>query len=188
MIYVRRGSVRVVYEDQGEPFVMEAGDLVLQPPLIRHRVLESSPGLEVVEVSAPALHETFADHDLELPNGERPERMFGRQHFLRHVAAETVWTPLNGGEAQETAIAQATGQLAEVRTIRPAGASELSFAAHRGELVFGFVLEGAAALGSRQLGSADAFVIPPEEPWALSGMSGDFRLLHVTTARLDAAA
>ena len=47
---------------------MEAGELVLQPPLIRHRVLESSPGLEVVEISAPALHETFADHDLKLPN------------------------------------------------------------------------------------------------------------------------
>ncbi|HWI75836.1 MAG TPA: cupin domain-containing protein, partial [Sphingomicrobium sp.] len=43
MIYVRSGWVRVVYEDQGDPFVMEAGDLVLQPPEIRHRVLESSP-------------------------------------------------------------------------------------------------------------------------------------------------
>ena len=53
MIFVRRGWVRVVYEDQGEPFVMNAGDLVLQPPEIRHRVLESSPGLEVVEISAP---------------------------------------------------------------------------------------------------------------------------------------
>ena len=63
MIAVRRGWVRVVYEDQGEPFVMEAGDLVLQPPEIRHRVLESSPGLEVVEITCPALHETFADHE-----------------------------------------------------------------------------------------------------------------------------
>ena len=44
MIFVRRGWVRVVYEDQGEPFVMNAGDMVLQPPEIRHRVLESSPG------------------------------------------------------------------------------------------------------------------------------------------------
>jgi quercetin dioxygenase-like cupin family protein len=188
LIYVRRGSVRVVYEDQGEPFVMEAGDLVLQPPLIRHRVLESSAGLEVVEITGPALHETFADHELELPNGERPQRMFGGQRFLRHIASETAWTPFNGGEAQETAIAQSTGHLAEARTIRPAGALEMSFAAHEGELVFGFVLEGQATLGRHQLGPADAFVIPPEEPWRLTGMSDDFRLLHVTTARLDAAA
>jgi len=48
MIYVARGWVRVVYEDQGEPFVIREGDLVLQPPEIRHRVLESSGGLEVV--------------------------------------------------------------------------------------------------------------------------------------------
>ena len=31
MIYCRRGWVRVVYEDQGPPFVMEPGDCVLQP-------------------------------------------------------------------------------------------------------------------------------------------------------------
>ena len=77
MIVVRRGWVRLVYEDQGEPFVMRAGDLVLQPPEIRHRVLESSPGLEVVEIGAPALHATFADHELELPNGSNPARRFG---------------------------------------------------------------------------------------------------------------
>jgi len=188
MIYVRRGWVRVVYEDQGEPFVMREGDLVLQPPLIRHRVLESSAGLDVVEVSAPALHETFADHELELPNGEQPGRMFGRQHFLRHVAADTPWTPFNGGEAQQTGIVDATGQLAEVRTIRPVMATEMSFASHEGELVFGFVLEGTAELGNHQLGLADAFVIPPGEAWALTGMSRDFHLLHVTTGRLDAGA
>jgi len=65
MIYVRRGWVRVVYQDQGEPFVMNEGDLVLQPPELRHRVLESSGPLEVVEITAPAAHETFADHETE---------------------------------------------------------------------------------------------------------------------------
>ena len=32
MIFVKAGWVRLVYEDQGEPFVMVAGDCVLQPP------------------------------------------------------------------------------------------------------------------------------------------------------------
>ena len=50
MIYCYKGWVRLVYEDQGSPFVMQAGDCVLQPPQIRHRVLESSPGLEVIEI------------------------------------------------------------------------------------------------------------------------------------------
>lgn len=184
LIAVRSGWARLVYEDQGEPFVARAGDVVLQPPQIRHRVLESSPGLEVIEVGCPALHETLADHELELPNGARPGRMFGSQRFLHHIAAETRWTPFNGGEAQETAIADATGQLADFRTIRPAGASAMSFAPHRGELVFGFVLDGTARCGDAALCPADAFVIPPGEPWSLSGMSDDFRLLHLTTAAL----
>jgi len=49
--------------------------------------------------------------------------------------------------------------------------------------VFGFVLEGSARLaceGTYTLGPADAFVIPPDRPWGLTGMSPDFRLLHVT--------
>src|SRR6185437_11468130 len=68
MIFCRKGWVRVVYEDQGEPFVLAPGDCVVQPPQIRHRVLENSPGLEVIEIGCPALHETFADHAMSLPN------------------------------------------------------------------------------------------------------------------------
>ena len=186
LIVVRRGWVRVVYEDQGEPFIMHEGDLVLQPPGIRHRVLESFPGLEVMEITAPALHETFADHALHLPNGDNPERLFGGQRFLRHVAATTPWTSFRGGEAQETAIADATAGFAEVRTIRPAGARSMDVAAHEGELVFGFVLDGSAILdATHALNAGDAFVIRPGEAWRLADISPDFRLLHVTTARLD---
>ncbi|MFT5288179.1 MAG: quercetin dioxygenase-like cupin family protein [Planctomycetota bacterium] len=47
MIFCLSGWVKLVYEDQGDPFVLRAGDCVIQPPHIRHRVLESSPGLEV---------------------------------------------------------------------------------------------------------------------------------------------
>jgi quercetin dioxygenase-like cupin family protein len=187
IIYVRRGWVRVVYQDQGEPFVMEAGDMVLQPPEIRHRVLESSPGLEVVEISAPALHETFADHELKLPNDALGERLWSGQRFLRHVAAETPWTAFGDVEVQETGLRAATASLAHARTIRPRSPAN-AFAPHDGELVFGFVLDGSARLergGSFPLGPADAFVIPPNEAWQLSAMSEDFRLLHVTTAPLD---
>ena len=188
IIYVRRGWVRVVYEGQGEPFVMKAGDLVLQPPEIRHRVLENSPGLEVVEVTAPALHETIADHGLELPNGRlEPNRLFGSQQFVRHVAADAPWTGLRGAEVQQTAINAATGGLADVRTIRAGTAATIDFQAHEGELVFGFILDGRARLdfsGSHELGPVDAFVIPPHEAWRLDEMSDDFRLLHVTTARM----
>lgn len=187
LISVRKGSVRVVYEDQGEPFVMREGDLVLQPPGIRHRVLESSPGLEVVEITCPAVHETFADHDLDLPNRHDPARQFGAQRFLHHAAAQSPWTSFGAGEAQETDVGNATGGLAEVRTIRPVGGKPIAFPAHAGELVFGFVLAGSGVLdfgGGFPVGPGDSFVIPPDEPWRLTDGSDDLRLLHVTTASL----
>jgi quercetin dioxygenase-like cupin family protein len=185
-LYVRRGWVRLLYEDQGDAFVMGEGDLVLQPPEIRHRVLESSSNFEIIEIGAPAVHATFADHALELPNGSHAGRIYGGQQFLHHKAAENAWTPFEGAEAQETAMAEATGGLADVRTIRPGAAGKLDFPPHDGELTFGFVLDGSATLGGHGgLNPADSFVIPPDKSWRLSGMSPDFRLLHVTTARLD---
>ena len=189
MIYVARGWVRVVYEDQGEPFVMQAGDLVLQPPFIRHRVLDSAPGLEVIEIGCPALHTTYSDHELGLPNGAVPERLFAGQRFLRHVAADTPWTPFCGGQAQETAMRAATAGLADVRTIRILGQQPICLPAHDGELSFGYVLSGTARLDHGEghaLGSGDAIVIPPDEAWALANASPDFRLLHVTTAPMPA--
>ena len=187
LLYVRRGWVRVVYQDQGEPFVMNEGDLVLQPPGIRHQVLESSAGFEIVEISAPAVHATYADHRVELPNGSSPGGIFGGQRFLRHVAADTAWTPANGGEAQETEVEVATSGLAEVGTLRPRNGEALAFGGHGGELVFGFVLDGSAMLdyrGMHEVGPADAFVIPPGHAWRLTHPSPDFRLLHMTTAKL----
>lgn len=189
MIFVRSGWVRVVYQDQGAAFVMEAGDIVLQPPGIRHRVLESSAGLEVIEIGCPAVHETLADHQLELPNGKVDcAREFGGQRFVRHIAATGQWTAFHGGEAQESAIATATRGLAEVRIVRlPDGSIEVP--AHHGELVFGFVAQGRATLdGLSELDPGCAFIIPPGDPWRLDRASVDFRLLHVTTARLDDAA
>ena len=184
LIAVRHGWVRVVYQGQGEPFVMAAGDLVLQPPGIRHRVLESSPGLEVIELTLPAEHETFADHALALPDGPADPGLTWRgQHFLHHVAADAPWTAWHGAEAQATGLDAATGGLAEAHVLRPGASSGIALPAHAGELVFGFVLEGTAILdfrGGHGLHPTDAFVIPPGEPWRLTDMSDDFRLLYMT--------
>ncbi|MDQ3469643.1 MAG: cupin, partial [Actinomycetota bacterium] len=115
MIYCAAGWVRVVYEDQGPPFVMHAGDCVLQPPGLRHRVLESSPGFEAVEIGCPAEHETYPDHDVQLPTAaRRPDRDFGGQRFVHHVAAGASWAPWRavGFECRDTGIGDATKGLA----------------------------------------------------------------------------
>ena len=127
MIYCAHGQVRLVYEDQGPPFVLAAGDCVLQPPRIRHRVLESSAGMEVVEVSCPAEHDTFFDHELELPTAaHRPDREFEGMRFLRHVASEAVWRPWRrrGFECRDLGIGAATRGLAAAMVVRRARAGQ----------------------------------------------------------------
>jgi len=191
MIYCLAGWVRVVYEDQGPPLVMQAGDCVLQPPQIRHRVLESSPGLEVLEVGCPAEHETWADHDLELPTPSiRPERDFSGQRFVLHRAAQAEWRPwrLAGFEYRDTGIARATDGLARVEVARPTGTPTGTAAgglwSHDAEFLFLFVLRGAVTLereerGSERLSTGDACVVPPSVRQAFVDVSPDLELLEI---------
>jgi quercetin dioxygenase-like cupin family protein len=117
MIYCKAGWIRVVYEDQGPPFVMNAGDCVLQPPGIRHRVLESSAGAEVIEVSAPAEHETWVEHELQLPTAEvKPDRIFEGQRFVLHRGGRTKLSDVC--TITETDIERATDGLASVRVVK----------------------------------------------------------------------
>ena len=149
MIYCKSGWVRVVYEDQGEPFVMQAGDCVLQPPEIRHRVLESSDNLEVIEIGSPAEHETFAEHTITLPTSTlRPDRDFSGQRFVRHIAEQSPWLPWRypGFEARNTGIDQATAGLASALTVRANKSASIHESNHQHQLMFMFVLSGSASL------------------------------------------
>lgn len=178
MIFCKAGWVRVVYEDQGEPFVLQAGDCVLQPPQIRHRVLEASPGLEVIELGCPAVHETHADHTLALPNDQvLPMREFGGQRFVRHIAADATWQPWRtpGFNARDTGIDAATAGLAGARVVRADGtiASGASNS-HDGELLFLFVLRGELelqcnTLGTHTLRADDCCTIPAGAEFRLRG-------------------
>ncbi|HET7503124.1 MAG TPA: cupin domain-containing protein [Kofleriaceae bacterium] len=184
IIYCYKGWVRVVYEDQGEPFVMTEGACVLQPPRIRHRVLEASPGLEVIEVSVPAVHATHVDHERALPTGRLDaERDFGGQRFVRHVPAHARFAraALAGFEASELGIAQATGGLASVRVLRLADAAAGAQQAYRhaADLLFHFVLRGGVTLDGQRLDEAASFVVPAGRAFALGDPTADLELLQV---------
>lgn len=188
MIYCYRGWVRLVYEDQGEPFILAAGDCVLQPPQIRHRVLESSGGLEVIEIGCPAEHITTLDHDMDLPTGRvDPDKDFSGQKFCRHEMGKAQWKPwrLEGFETRDTGIGAATGGVASVKVVRPTGAPAPVTSRHDADIYFCFVLEGSMKLAAdgqdeRQLAIGDAFVIPPAMATTISDCSGDLELLEVT--------
>lgn len=166
MIFCKAGWARVVYEDQGPPFVMEAGDCVLQPPGIRHRVLETSPGFEVIEVCCPAVHETLADHELQLPTrAVNHERLFGGQRFVRHRASEAEWTRLLSGiELCDTGIAAATEGWAAVRVVRCNSEGTSHTNVHTGDFRFHFILEGTLNVesgthGRHQLSQGDSIAM-----------------------------
>ena len=188
LIFCSRGWVRLVYEDQGPPFVLKAGDCVIQPPKIRHRVLEASLNLEVIEVSVPAEHLTTMDHEMELPTSLlRPDRDFGGQRFCRSEAAKAVWTPfrLPGFEARETGIGAATAGAASVSVARLVDRAPGPFTSHTSDILFTFVLSGSMTLhGDRQdahaLSGGDSYVIPPGMKTALTDGSEDLELLEVS--------
>ena len=189
LIFCYRGWVDLVYEDQGPPFRLEAGDCLIQPPQIRHRVLESSAGLEVIEIAVPAEHLTALDHTLELPTGRlRPHRDFGGQRFCRHRASDAVWNParLPGFSASDTGIAVATGGVANAQVARRAGeGSDAVETSHNADILFTFVLEGGMTLRvaereACELRAGDSFVLPPELRSAYAHRSDDLALLEVS--------
>jgi quercetin dioxygenase-like cupin family protein len=187
MIYCYRGSVRVVYEDQGEPFVMEAGDCVVQPPEIRHRVLESSADLHVIELSCPAEHDTFAEHSIALPTGTlTPERDFGGQRFHRHCERSAEWKPwsVDGFEHRDLGLARVTGDLAHGDVVRGGPDAPLSLERHDAEIRFVFVLAGNGTLHRDEtdpvnLDAGDAVAVPPGLRHGFASRSVDFEFLDV---------
>jgi quercetin dioxygenase-like cupin family protein len=189
MIYCYKGWVKVVYEDQGPPFVLQAGDCVLQPPHIRHRVLECSDNMEVVEVSSPAEHETLVEHDMNLPTDNvYPDRDFSGQRFVRHECSGATWLagPYDGFESRDIGIAKATDGLASVQVMRPSGQVQMTALSNEGELFFVFVLQGSAKMQPQDedphaIVAGDAFVIPTGGQVAFTEYSKDLELLQVVS-------
>jgi len=187
IIYCYKGSVKLVYEDQGPPFVMQAGDCVLQPPHIRHRVLECSDNMEVIEVSAPAEHETLLDHDMELPTSTMNTiRDFDGQRFVYHESSKATWQPgpYEGFESRDTGIGSATNGLAQVAVIRAARQQTRMTIGCDGEFLFNVVLRGVISVqtngdGARSFDAGDAFLVTPDTQITLTEISEDFELLQV---------
>lgn len=188
MIYVASGWVDVVYEGQGAPFRMQAGDCVLQPPEIRHRVLRSSAGLEVIEIGCPAEHDTIADHDVELPTPDcDPERDFSGQRFVRHVAASAELAPWADPSlsVRDTGIGAATNGLAGAVVVNANGSgTSTRQLIHHGEfaLLAGLGGAGTIEVGARsvELSVGTSIAVPPGMPWRWKHVGDGHQALVVT--------
>ncbi|MBD3765552.1 MAG: cupin domain-containing protein [Rhodobacterales bacterium] len=186
LIFCLNGWVDVVYEDQGPPIRLTPGDCFIQPPEIRHRVLQASDGIEVIEIGVPAEHVTQIDHDMTLPTPHlRPDREWQGQRFVHNVAAGAAWAPhrLPGFVARDTTIAANTHDVAGVLVLRPDG-GPTGPARHSGDILFTYVIRGGLDLTARgqapvRLAAGDAFVTPPGLATHLHGATPDLELLEV---------
>lgn len=188
LIYCYRGWVRLVYEDQGPPFILKAGDCVTQPPEIRHRVLESSENLEVIEIGVPAEHMTTIDHEMELPTSEiRPDREFGGQVFCHHESEKAQWSEWKAKDFdfRDTGINDATRGVASVHVIRALNGNETgAVLKHQADILFTFILDGGLTLSAgenkQELAHGDAFVIPPDSEYRFTNVAPHTQLLEVS--------
>ncbi len=122
LIFCYRGWVDVVYEDQGPPIRLSAGECFIQPPEIRHRVLHASDNIEVIEIGVPAEHITEIDHEMKLPNDTvNPDREWQGQRFVYNRAEGAQWRPFRipGFTCRDTTIAENTKNVAGVQVVRP---------------------------------------------------------------------
>jgi len=189
LIFCYHGWVKLVYEDQGSPFILEAGDCVTQPPEIRHRVLESSDNLEVIEIGIPSDHMTTIDHDMELPTESvNPNRTFQDQTFCHHIASKADWKEwgIPGFEYRDTGINISTNGVASVHIARVLNHDYNSATiSHKADILFTFVMKGSFELIASDypvsdLNVGDAYVIPPDLTYQMQNCSADLELLQVS--------
>jgi quercetin dioxygenase-like cupin family protein len=186
LIFCIKGWVDVLYEDQGGIRRLHAGDCFIQPPTIRHRVLESGDGIEVIEIGVPADHITEIDHTMTLPNTTvNPDREWDGQRFVHNVGATGSFAPFRipGFEARDTTINAGTKGVASVMVARPTGPAP--WTRHDGDILFTFVMSGEMTLEGEgkapyRLSPGDAFVIPPGMATRYGETTPDLQLLEVS--------
>ena len=187
LIFCIKGWVDVLYEDQGGLRRLHAGDCFIQPPQIRHRVVESGEGIEVIEIGVPAEHVTEIDHSMTLPNDKLdPDREWDGQRFVHDIGAQGAFRPfrLPGFVARDTSIHTNTKGVASVMVARPDG-GETRWTRHEGDILFTFVMAGGMTLEGEgkepyRLSPGDAFVIPPGMATRYADPTADLQLLEVT--------
>jgi len=183
LVFCVQGWITLVFEDQGEPITLKAGDCVSQPPHIRHKVLETSNGLEVIEISMPADHVTAIDEQKQLPDIRLDShRSYDGQQFCLHRNSDARWQPhrLPGFACCDTGVALASNNIAGVRVLKATHELFPYSAVHTADMLFSFVLAGSVRIEKHLLVAGDAFTMPPDDSYQIADISSDVSILEVS--------
>ncbi|MFK7997465.1 MAG: cupin domain-containing protein [Granulosicoccus sp.] len=184
LVFCVRGWITLVYEDQGQPITLQAGDCVTQPPHIRHKVLETSNGLEVLEIGMPAEHVTAIDNDMSLPNTRvDSHRLFDGQRFCHHELSKAQWQPhrLPGFAACDTGVSVASAGAVGASVVKAANTLPAAYTVtHNATVLFSYVLAGSLRIDQQLLVAGDAFTLPPGESRRIGDISEDVQILELS--------
>lgn len=183
LVFCIQGWITLAYEKQGESITLMPGDCICQPPHIRHKVLETSNGLEVMEISMPADYVTAIDEKMELPDAKVDlQHRFDGQQFCLHRSTDALWQPhrLPGFDSFETGIAKASENIAGVRLLRATHTLLPYAVVHTADVIFSFVLAGSVRIDEHLLVAGDAFTMPPGDSYQISDISTDTRMLELS--------
>jgi len=178
-----QGWISLAYEDQGDPIILKPGDCVLQPPHIRHKVLETSNGLEVIEISTPSEHVSAIDNDLHLPMSRvNTHRLFHGQRFCHFQQSGAQWKPhrVPGFAAADTGVMQASVGVAGASLLKASGTVRTYSTQHSANALFSYVLAGSIRINKQLLVAGDAFTLPPGVAYTVGDISTDLAMLELS--------
>jgi quercetin dioxygenase-like cupin family protein len=190
LIFCIKGWVDVLYEDQGGLRRLTAGDCFIQPPQIRHRVVEASEGIEVIEIGVPAEHVTEIDHECGSHAASCARAGMDGQRFVQQPGPGCVWAafrlPGLSSRADTDRSARSTQGRSLGRAGGAAGEGSPPGRTHcRGNPVGFRMLQGGSsarrgrARSLRADRAGDAFVIPPGMRTRWAAPSEDVEVLEV---------
>ncbi len=108
MIYCLTGEASVSYQDQGPDIVFKAGDCLLQPPGIIHRVNACSDGFQVLEICSPADHATWIADESMFNTKKKTKKTYGDQYFCHSQATKAQWKESLEGSRRSLGFGKAT--------------------------------------------------------------------------------
>ena len=190
VLYCLKGKVKLAYENQNNYIMFNKGDCILQPPQIKHQVIETYEPLEVIEITSPAEHVTKINYDLKIPNKDKTSFDEKTKSFFLHYKYESqgIESILPGFNEKKMGIYEASAEFADLIILESDNFNSFEFL-HRNKILFIYVLDGSIKIiddiTEHSLNKNDCFTLPPNKKVSLFYLKTIKLLLLSISGKLD---